>query len=98
MIAYSTTTTGGALISALSAVSEAGTFSRLLAAHFSHSTDANAVIRDGSGGSATGTILCTLRTVDEDEADDFTWPGEGYPLSDVYYDITTGGTLILYVE
>ena len=99
MIAYSTTTTGGALLSALSGVATPGSFTKILGARFHLTTDANVVIRIDS---SSGSVVTTLKTVDESETDE-TWfrNGDGsigIACKDVYYDITTGGTAIIYIE
>lgn len=91
----STTTTGGALISALAEVTNPDSFTKCYGASFSHTTDANVVIRMNS---ATGNIFAVLRTVDEKESDHMFFPIRALELKDIYYNITTGGTLILFVE
>lgn len=91
----STTTTGGALLSALAEVENAGTFINCYGMSFSHTTDANVVVRENS---ASGNIMGVLRTVDEKESDHLMFPIKPVKLQDVHYNITTGGTLILYVE
>ena len=95
MKTYSTTTTGGALLSALAAVENAGTFSNCYGMSFSHTTDANVVVRKDS---ASGDIIGVLRTVDEKESDHLMFPIKPVPVSDIHYDITTGGPLILFLE
>ena len=94
MIALPTTTPGGALISALSAVGTAGTFSKCLGAMMHHTTDANCVMEKNA---SSGTNFATLKVTVEKETDQIWFPQGGYPLDDVYYTLSAG-TLILYVE
>jgi len=85
------TDTGGA------AASLTGGKVELLGAEFNHTTDANVVIT--VGGAAGGQEIMTLKTTDEKETD-WRWFGEHTynSDSDFWYDITTGGSLTLWVK
>jgi len=92
MRAVSTTTTGGALISALAGVT-AGTITKVLGAMMHHTTDANCVLKELA---SDGNNFATLKVVDEAEMAKIWFPG-GLLMKDVYYTLSAG-TLILYIE
>lgn len=94
MLALPTTTTSGALISALSSVATAGTFSYFRGAMMHHTGDANAVILQDS---SAGTNIATLKVTDETQTDQIWFDSGDIPLDDVYYTLSAG-TLIIYVE
>jgi hypothetical protein len=88
MRAVTLVATGGAVTGFTGAV-------ELLGAEFHHTTDANVVISTASGGQ----VIMTLKTTDEKETD-WRFFGE-YAFqtnADFYYNITTGGTLTLWVK
>ena len=98
MVGHTTTSTGGALLSALSSVGSAGTFTKLLGVRMHHTTDANVVVELNA---SCGPIGTTLKVTDEVQPDEFWFRNGdgsiGIECNNVYYTLSAG-TAIFYIE
>ena len=93
MTAHLTTTTGGALLSALAAISTPGTIRRCRGILLHHTGDANVVVLDGTDG----VNFWTLKVTDEMQCASVIFPDDGYPLTagDIYYTLSAGTAIFL---